>query len=166
MEVEWLYADINNKKLRINKNDSMDIYSWRETKIIQSYWYKIKPTLLIRKCGYKNYRIRINKKMYALSRVVFKSYNNDWDIEDISNNNHIDHININSIDNRIENLRILTHQQNSFNTNAKGYTWDKRVKKWKAQISINGKIKYLGYFKKEEDARQSYLKAKEVYHKI
>jgi len=164
--MDWLYADINNKKLRINKNDSMDIYSWRETKIIQSYWYKIKPTLNIRKCGYKNYRIRINKKRYGLSRVVFKAHNNDWDIEDISKNNCVDHININSIDNRIENLRILTHQQNQFNTNTKGYSWDKKKNKWQAAISINGKKKHLGYFKKEEDARQSYLKGKEIYHKI
>jgi len=32
--VEWLYLELNNKKLRINPNDSMDIYSWREYKTI------------------------------------------------------------------------------------------------------------------------------------
>ena len=29
-------------------------------------------------------------------------------------------------DNRIENLRILTHQQNQFNSKAKGYSWHKK----------------------------------------
>jgi len=60
----------------------------------------------------------------------------------------------------------LTQQQNNCNRNAKGYYWDKAKKKWRARIKINGKQKSLGYFKKEEDARQSYLKGKEIYHKF
>ena len=166
MEDVYVYATINDKLIKINKNDSMDIYSWRETKIIQSYWYKIKPTLLIRKCGYKNYRIRINKKMYALSRVVFKAHNNDWNITDNSDTNYIDHINNNSLDNGIENLRVLTSQQNKWNTNAKGYSWDKTKNKWKAKITANGKVINLGNFTKEEDARTAYLEAKSLYHYI
>ena len=164
--VEWLYLELNNKKLRINPNDSMDIYSWREYKTIPDVWYKIKPYLKIYKSGYKKYIIYINKKQYALSRIVYKAHNKDWDITDSSKNNEVDHININSIDNRIENLRILTHQQNSFNTNAKGYYWSEERNKWHTKIKINGKIKYLGLFEKEQDARQAYLKAKEIYHKI
>jgi len=164
--VEWLYLELNNKKLRINPNDSMDIYSWREYKTIPDVWFKIKPTFNINQSGYKLYKLRINKKNYLLSRIVFKAHNNDWDITDVSKNNQIDHININSIDNRIENLRILTQQQNNCNRNAKGYYWDKAKKKWRARIKINGKQKSLGYFKKEEDARQSYLKGKEIYHKF
>ena len=60
---------------------------------------------------------------------------------------------------------MVTRQQNQFNrSNTKGYYWCKKSRKWKAQIKANGKQKYLGLFKKEEDARAAYLAAKEIYH--
>lgn len=78
----------------------------------------------------------------------------------------IDHINRIRNDNRIENLRDITHQQNGFNRNAKGYYWYKPNKKWLAQIVVNKKHIYLGSFTNEQDAREAYLQAKEQYHKI
>ena len=78
--MEWLYLELNNKKLRINKNDSMDIYTWRETKTKPSYWFKIKINSHIEKYGYKNYIININKKQYRLSRIIYKAHNKDLDI--------------------------------------------------------------------------------------
>ena len=164
--MEWLYLELNNKKLRINKNDSMDIYTWREYKTIPDDWFKIKIKLETNTCGYKYYIIKINKKVYRLSRIIYKAHNKDWDITDISMNNFIDHINRDSTDNRIENLRVLTNQQNQFNRNAKGYHWNKQRNKWRAQIRINGKVKHLGYFDKEQDATIAYLKAKEIHHKL
>jgi len=163
--MEWLYVDINNKKIRVNKNDSLDIYSWRDW-AKKPFWFKIKPSLNFSKKGYKKYTIYINKKSYLLSRIIYKVYNKDWNIYDNSKSNFIDHINTNSIDNRIENLRIVTNQQNCFNRNAKGYCWMERLKKYQSQICIDGKIKYLGLFDKEEDAHIAYLKAKEIYHKM
>ena len=163
--MEWLYLELNNKKLRINKNDSLDIYCWRETKTKPSYWFKMKPTLNIRS-DYKRYIIIINKKGYILSRIVYKAHNKDWDIDNSSKINFIDHINRDSTDNRIENLRVLTNQQNQFNTNAKGYCWNKIHNKWHAYIKIDGKTKNLGYFDDQEDAHIAYLNAKEFYHKM
>ena len=166
MEAEYIEATINNKLIRIDKNNSMNVYSWRDYNIKTPKWVKKKITLHIDKTtGYKRYTTHINKN-YTLSRVVYKAHNNDWDITDVSKNNFIDHINNNSLDNRIENLRILTHQQNQFNTNAKGYYWNKQNNKWHAQIRINGKNNFLGVFAEEEDAHQAYLKAKELYHKL
>ena len=166
MEPEYIEATINNKLIRIDKNDSMNVYSWRENKTKPSYWYKIKVLFINKKTGYKRYQIKINRKNYILSRVVYKAHNNDWNITDISKNNLIDHININSLDNRIENLRILTNQQNQWNKKYKGYYWDKRKNKWLSRIGINNKSKFLGYFDNEEDAHQAYLNAKEIYHKV
>lgn len=75
----------------------------------------------------------------------------------------IDHINHNTIDNRIQNLRKATNTQNNFNRkNAKGYI--KYREKWQARIKINGKQKHLGYFDTEEQAREAYLRAKEKLH--
>lgn len=76
----------------------------------------------------------------------------------------LDHMNRITSDNRIDNLRIVTHQQNKFNSNAKGYTWNKGSNKWRSQIKLNGKTIHLGYFNTEEEAHQSYLKAKKIYH--
>lgn len=81
----------------------------------------------------------------------------------------LDHINQVKTDNSISNLRKATRQQQTFNSvqyeNAKGYGWHKRIKKWLASIRVNSKPIHLGYFSNEEDARQAYLKAKELYHK-
>ena len=167
MEPVYLELVLNDRLIRINKNDSMELYIWRDWRIKTPKWKKRKPVIYIcKKTGYKSYRIQINFKMYLLSRLVFKVHNNDWDITDTSKNNFIDHINNNSIDNRIENLRILTHQQNQFNTNAKGYTWDKQTNKWRAGITLNGKQINLGRFTEEADARNAYLEAKSLYHHI
>ena len=78
----------------------------------------------------------------------------------------IDHIDMDKLNNNLKNLRILTQQKNLFNTNAKGYSFHKRAKKYQAKIHLNGKAIQLGYFKNESDARQAYLKAKLIYHVI
>ena len=158
MEVEWLYVD---NKIRINKNDSMDIYSWRENKTRPSYWFKIKPSF-----NTNYYQINFNKKKCSLHRIIYKAHNPEWDIDDNGKLNCIDHINRDSTDNRIENLRVVTNQQNQFNKNAKGYYWNKKNNKWCARIRIDDKLIQLGHFKKEEDAAIAYLKAKEIYHKM
>jgi hypothetical protein len=76
----------------------------------------------------------------------------------------LDHININPSDNRICNLRIVTHQENRFNTNAKGYRYNNGG--WIASIGVNGVDLYLGRHKTEEEARNAYLEAKKIYHII
>ena len=77
----------------------------------------------------------------------------------------VDHINGIKHDNRRSNLRIVTRQENSHNMrSAKGYSWSKSRSKYKANITLNNKIIYLGYYKTETEARQAYLAAKRIYH--
>ncbi len=167
MEPVYIEATINDKLIRMNKNDSMELYIWRDYYIKNPKWVKKIPYLYIdKKTGYKSYRTHIGNKTYLLSRLLYKVHNNDWDITDTSSNNLIDHINNNSLDNRIENLRILTAQENQFNSRAKGYTWDKNTNKWCAGIMVNRKRIYLGQFTEEADARNAYLEAKEKLHII
>jgi hypothetical protein len=78
----------------------------------------------------------------------------------------LDHINRIKSDNRIVNLRISNTQKNAFNTNAKGYYFDKSTNRWRSIISIDGKKKHLGRFDTEEEAKEAYLIAKEKYHII
>jgi hypothetical protein len=107
------------------------------------------------------------EKIFRKHRILHLARNPSWDIFDTSINNCIDHINRSRADNSIENLRVVTQQQNTFNrSNVKGYTWDKNNNKWKAQITINGVNKYLGLFEKEDDARVAYLVGKKIYHKF
>jgi len=110
-------------------------------------------------------RMNIGNKMYLIHRVIYKFYNPDWDIEDGSTNNSIDHVNGHTDENQITNLRNVNHQQNCFNqTRAKGYCWNKNAKKWQAQIRLNGKLIHLGLFVLEADAHNAYLEAKKVHH--
>jgi hypothetical protein len=85
--------------------------------------------------------------------------------EDVPEGYFIDHINRVRTDNRIINLRVVTHQENAWNTDAKGFYWHKPTKKWKSQITVNNKKIHLGYFDTEEEAHQVYLDAKKKYHK-
>jgi len=93
----------------------------------------------------------------GLKNIVGKSGANDC----------IDHINGDKLDNRVENLRITTHQGNQQNqTKAKGYYWNNEKNKWRASIGINGKLIHLGYYDTEEEAHEAYLRAKPIYHTI
>lgn len=83
-------------------------------------------------------------------------------------NLEVDHINGNSLDNRVENLRVVTHQQNVWNIrkipkNKSGYrgvSYLSRKRKWQATICHKGKTVFLGYFDDKESAARAYdLKA-------
>ena len=87
----------------------------------------------------------------------------------------IDHINMNSLDNRICNLREATYSENSQNARAKstntsgfkGVYYSKEWRRWFASICINGKIKFLGYHPTPEEASVAYNKAaKEMFGKF
>lgn len=81
------------------------------------------------------------KKLYAHRILFFMAHGYLPDL--------IDHINCDPSDNKISNLRALSHKENLLNRkNAKGVYFNKANKKWIAQISN----KYLGSFASEEKA--------------
>lgn len=79
-----------------------------------------------------------------------------------TNAEHIDHINNDTLDNRRSiNLREASFAENMQNVKGpyknnkcgiKGVYWDKKAGKWKAQIKIDKKVKFLGYFLTKEEA--------------
>jgi hypothetical protein len=73
---------------------------------------------------------------------------------------HLDHINRIKTDNRISNLRKVSHAENQINRLGKGYCWSNEKNKWRASIQTNKVQQHLGYFNTEEEAREAYIKAK------
>ena len=155
----YIYLKIDGRELLVNEDDSYDI-KMISTSSLRPRWNQL--TIGTHTKGYKS--IKINQKQKRLHRVIYYAHNQEWDISDVSKNNFIDHIDGNKANNDIRNLRVVTSQQNSFNTRAKGISWNKCAKKWAAQIYLNRKKIHLGYFDTEEEARNAYLEAKKKYH--
>ena len=119
--------------------------------------------------GVKGYRkIRLNGKNYLVHRIVWLMVHGKFAIDGI------DHINGNKLDNRISNLREATNGQNLQNlikamSNNKLGLLGVRLHKhgrFQARITLNGKVKYLGYFDTPEDAHDAYLKEKRKIHEF
>ncbi len=159
VEFELLDQHNNPRLLKMNDEDCYDVYIWKECKTKPSYWFKLKIGVMD-----KYNFIHINNKHYLLYRVNYYIHNPDWDIYDNSKNNQIDHIDRNSLNNHISNLRVITDAQNKQNTGVNGYTYDERRNKYQARISINGKSKSLGSYDTKEEAREIYLKHKKELH--
>lgn len=77
----------------------------------------------------------------------------------------VDHINRNGLDNRRENLRIVTNRQNCWNSargintgssKYKGVRWSSHDQRWRATIGHNGKNLHLGNFKDEIEAARAH----------
>lgn len=85
-----------------------------------------------------------------------------WHHGDIPEDLTLDHINRVRNDNRIENLRLVTHSDNQVNkasAGVKGISYHKRDNRWQASIKVDNKRVHLGYFKTPEEAHAAFLKA-------
>lgn len=151
---------VYNRKLKYEENG--DIYLWCD-----GGKYKKNPkwklvSIKINSCGYKKFNIGNNQCLiHRIIGMLFLGLNFN-DSKQI-----IDHIDGNKQNNDLKNLRIVNVQQNAFNRiKAKGYCFHKRDNKYQANIKKDGKSIHLGYYDTEEEARQAYLDAKQIYHKI
>lgn len=120
--------------------------------------------------GYKKFviMIRYNNKQYNLtiSRVVLLLKNGY-----LTEGKIIDHIDGNSLNNIVTNLREVTPSQNNMNSKlpknntsgCKGVCWDKSRNKWMVQICY-GKVKFTGRYDNEEDAIKASIEARKKLH--
>lgn len=111
--------------------------------------------------------VRHGGKEFPAHRIVWEMFNGA-----IPEGMEIDHIDRDSRNNRIENLRLATRTQNMQNTAAhknntsgvKNVSWSKQDGKWRVQIRHNGKYKWIGYFSDLTDAAKAAEKARAEFH--
>ena len=118
----------------------------------------------IRKSG-KGYRcdIGIDNISYSRYIIVWAIHKNEW------RPGEIDHKDVDSLNDKIENLRIANKFQNIMNRKVsknnklgiKGVR--KKCGKFESAIKIHGKTIYLGRFLNLEDAKFAYLEAANKY---
>lgn len=86
----------------------------------------------------------------------------------------VDHKHRNIFDNRRESLRIATHSQNQMNSRKrktcttskyKNVYWNRKLKKWKAQIRVDGKDYFFGYYDKELHAAYAVELNRPILHR-
>lgn len=117
-------------------------------------------------CACKN-----RKTFYAARRVLKEDrmpttiYMHQVIMGKPTNGLFIDHIDGNGANNQRSNLRLVTHRQNLQNRHESqsskyaGVSWNKKGRKWKAQIRIGKTRKHLGFFTEEEKAYSAYCDA-------
>lgn len=140
---------------------------------VKSFKYKTERILkpAISKVGYYDVVLCKDKKTktYKVHQLVAMAYLNHTPC---GYKFVVDHINDNYLDNRVENLQIVTQRENVFKTQGKyssqykGVSFIKKYNKWMATIYFNKKNKNLGYFENEYDAHLAYQnKLKEIIYK-
>jgi hypothetical protein len=110
------------------------------------------------------YKVMIDYKSYNLHQIIFLYF-----FDYIPS--YVDHIDKNTLNNKIENLREATCSQNMWNvgkiiTNKSGY---KNIhfehNKWVVRFRVNGEKKYFGRYEDIKLANFVAIEARNLYHK-
>lgn len=84
----------------------------------------------------------------------------------------VDHINGDGLDNRRQNLRVVSHALNMRNqslrsdnkSGLKGIRWREPTQKWNAYINVDGKHYSLGHYATKEEAYAAYIEGSKRFH--
>lgn len=113
--------------------------------------------------------ITVKGKRYFASRLAWFYTYGEWP------SGQVDHRNLDRLDNRIENLRVATPQQNVANRRAnrsnrlgvKGVGMAtmrvRKAQRYRARIRVDNKLIHLGYFSTPELANAAYKSAAEKF---
>lgn len=120
--------------------------------VSQFQWY-FNGTVIHRNIYYSDFVEHVYLGRELLERMGFNLYEKEHD-----------HIDKDPHNNRRENLRVATHQENNTNKNKqsnnmsgyKGVSWENRSRKWASNIYKNGIKYFIGYYKDKEEAARAY----------
>ena len=109
---------------------------------------------------YRNYREPGHRKLYLIDR--HGNYLHRV-LCDCPPGYEVDHISLDTLDNRSENLRVVTHQQNQINhslqrnnsSGVSGVDFYPRNEKYRARIKVSQQEIHLGYYDDFEEAVQA-----------
>ena len=117
----------------------------------------------INRDGYNKLCLSMNgkKKTIDIHRLVAMAF-----IPNPENKPCVDHVNNIKTDNNVNNLRWVTNSENNYNqklskantSGVKGVCYNKKDKKWRAQIQLDGISIHLGNFDTIEEAKQARIK--------
>lgn len=100
--------------------------------------------------------IRKTHAVHQLVAVAFMNHRPD------GFNSVIDHKDLNKLNNRIENLKIISNRENTsqkhipHSSKYTGVSWNKSANRWHAQIRYKKQRIHIGFFKEELDAGLAY----------
>ena len=103
--------------------------------------------------------VKVGDNFFTAARLIWMLVRNE-DPGDLL----VDHINRDSLDNRLKNLRLVTREENRRNSDRNKNAKHKyrgvypNGKKWIARPTIDGKLKSLGTFDTQEEARDAITK--------
>jgi hypothetical protein len=108
---------------------------------------------------------KISGQHFCIHRLIWVWHHGDWPEQ-------LDHIDRNTLNNKIENLRSASASKNmmnrkTFKNNKSGYrgvSWHKTQKKWFAYVDADKKRKNLGYFDSLEEAANVANEARKTFH--
>lgn len=115
----------------------------------------------------RNYKcIYVEGKIYKAHRLVFLYHHGFLPKQ-------IDHIDGNTLNNKIENLRAANNSKNMMNrgmmknntSGSKGVFFDKETNKWRVAIRLNTQLHSFGRFEDKELAELVAIEARNKYHK-
>ena len=143
------------KKIKLGKSEkfaliddedfeSVNLYNWR------CQISKIRPVIYVRT------NVKVNEKLVAVKLHNFLMNPPEGFV--------VDHKDGDGLNNQRENLRICTDSRNKINVGLrkdntsgyKGVDFVKRLNKYRSQIRINRKTKYIGIYQTAEEAARSY----------
>lgn len=107
---------------------------------------------------FKLYKDNENR-VYNASVLVAISFLN----HNIKNGLIVDHIDNNSLNDKLSNLQIITQSENCFkdkknlSSTYKGVSWNKNAKKYRSYKMSGKKQIHLGYFETEKEANKAYV---------
>jgi len=109
------------------------------------------------------HRVQYLGKRYFVHKVACWWNSGEW-------SEQVDHINRDTGDNRLVNLRPCTQQQNSCNKSTRGSSkyrgvyWHTANNKWISHGRVKGEPHYLGTFECEKEAARAYNDFAKEYH--